>query len=160
MFQSYDPKNCKDFLKFGENLVKKNYTFMDSVNKLIDTYQILTQVRTEILSEKNIDSSRITCAIDIYLFMDYIESMKNFGADLFTKDKFMNVYVYLYIKAVADYYKSIYFFEQKAMSVQLSKLAYDIRESMKAYTGTSHDHPVIDLQIPFHLYAGMYHLLL
>lgn len=154
MFQAYDSENCANFLKFGENLVKKNNEYMVKFNKIIEKNPLLIDVRKDILGNKEIVDQNINCAVDIYLFMDYIISMRNYGIKEFLTNDELNKEID-YMNMIANYYKSLYFFEQKAMSVQLTKLAKDIWDNMSYFTGKDQHKPDENKQIPFILYSGI-----
>jgi hypothetical protein len=136
IFLAYQTNTCNAFFNFGENLVQSDNKPLKSLNTdIIKKYPDLKTILNELDESGLLEEpthGEIKSAIALYYFTDYLESMRKIGVQ-FIKDKDgKEVDDWLNLLKISDFYKSLYFFEQKAMTVQLNYLIQDMRSKIKS----------------------------
>lgn len=138
IFLAYESQTCKGFDYFGANLVQLNDTYLDSIQKTINSNADLQRILTDLAKyrgfyDKNTKdySKYIKDPIVLYLFTDYVEAMREVGVDYVKTDTPEDMKKWVRLLKISDYYKSLYFFEQKAMTVQLTYLLRNMRKQIK-----------------------------
>ena len=136
VFTSYQKSSCSAFNNFGENLVQNDQTHLDYLNNHIigdnkDLQEVLRELDEADLVDMK-DDDQLSSPIGIYFFSDYLEAMRAVGKKFIPDENGKESPEWIKLLKIADYYKSLYFFEQKAMTVQLNYLIKDLREKVKA----------------------------
>ena len=135
IFLAYKKNTCKAFFNFGENLVNADKDFMKDLNeKIISKYDNLKKVLKELKESKLLDepvSEEISSATVLYYFTDYLEAMRKIGVQFIPDKDGKESEDWIELLKISDYYKSLYFFEQKAMTVQLNYLIQNMRNKIR-----------------------------
>lgn len=136
VFNSFEESSCQGFNNFSGNLVQSKTDFIGQFKDLVqgkpELKDAIQGLADSGLLERG-DSDPLGSAKGVYYLTDYLEAMRALGKQFFPDDASGSESAdWRKLLKLSDYLKSLYFFEQKAMTVQLNYLIRDIRSKVKA----------------------------